>query len=642
MASRWSTRLLARSGAIALAAALVPPVANAWASVPTASSAFPVAGAGASVQTSPSAFRPPPPATVTSTSPGATGTGFHATIEHLLVHTGPNRATACSIIGELFVPDLATSSATAPAILTTNGFGGSYTDQVSLAELGARHGYVVLTYSGLGFGGSGCNIELDSKVWDGEAASQLVSYLATLPTVTKDSPGDPRVGMVGGSYGGEVQFAAAAVDPRIDALIPIITWNDLAYSLAPNNSSSSLNWSTIGPGVLKWQWSSLFFGDGLSAPFQNPTATPFPPSTCPGFDPAVCSAYLDSVAYGYPTPSVVSLLQNDSVFSYYHQVKVPTMLMQGEADSLFNIDEAVANYHLLRSIGDPVKLVLQSWGHSNLTPAPGELSYTSLSKGYETVLVFDWFAKYLKHQTVSTGPQVEYFRPWVHYTTPSAEPAYGTATSWPVGSSLPLYLSGGGTLVRHQDDVIAGSQTFAAPPAGEPGSYSETSGVQDTSPFISIPPSDPPGTTATFTTPPLGSAIDSVGVPVLHVAISGATASSADPATEAVVFAKIYDVAPDGRQTLVNRLVAPTRLSGSGSGSGSAGLVTLTLPGVVHRYAQGDRIEVVLAATDQAYLGARVPDALTVTVSPSAPGFLSLPFVAPSAETSGGPRASGS
>ncbi|MGH9298912.1 MAG: alpha/beta hydrolase family protein, partial [Acidimicrobiales bacterium] len=185
---RWS-RIVASAGALAIAAAVIPAASGARASIH-------------------SGFVAPPPAQVTSTSPGATGKGFHATIEHFLVHTGPNRATACSILGEIFVPDGAGPKSAVPVILTTNGFGGSYSDQVPLAELAARHGYAVLTYSGLGFGGSGCNIELDSPVWDGEAASQLVSYLGGLPEVKKDGPDDPRIGMIGGSYGGEVQFAA--------------------------------------------------------------------------------------------------------------------------------------------------------------------------------------------------------------------------------------------------------------------------------------------------------------------------------------------------------------------------------------------------------------------------------------------------
>ena len=603
--------------------------------------AGPLGGAVASSQqpsTAATGFVPPPPAVVVSASPGAKAAGYHATVEHFVVHTGPGRATACTVVGELFVPSTASAARPVPAILTTNGFGGSYRDQVSLAEFGAEHGFVVLTYSGLGFGGSGCNIELDSPVWDGEAASQLISYLGSLPTVTKDGRDDPRVGMIGGSYGGEVQLATASIDPRLDTIVPVITWNDLSYSLAPNNDAASFRWSASPPGVLKWEWSSLFFGDGLSQPFQNPTSTPFPPSSCPGFDPAVCTSYLESVSSGYPTPDVVSMLRSDSAASYYRSIHVPVMLMQGEADSLFDVAEAVANFQELRSVGDPVKLVLQSWGHSNSTPAPGELSYTSTAHGYETLLILDWFDRYLKRENVSTGPAVEYFRPWVRYATSgSAASAYGTAGSWPVGGVLDLYLSGDGALVRDSLDVVPGAERFAAPAGGEPASYSETSGVQDMSPFSGVPPSDPPGTTATFESPPLPASLDSVGIPVLHVDISGAlgAAGAANPGLEATVFTKIYDVAPDGSVTLVERLVAPARIA-------SLGEVALTLPGVVHRYQRGDRIELVVAATDQAYIGSRAPDVLTVTVGSPGAGVLQLPAVSPADEQAGGSRATGS
>jgi hypothetical protein len=107
------------------------------------------------------------------------------------------------------------------------------------------------------------------------------------------------------------------------------------------------------------------------------------------------------------------------------------------------------------------------------------------------------------------------------------------------------------------------------------------------------------------------------------------------PADEAVLFGKIYDVAPDGTKALVQRLVSPIRIADLSRP------VSLTLPGVVHRYATGHRIELVLAATDQAYLGNRVPGALTVTADPAHPGVLSLPVVSPAEENSGGPRADG-
>jgi putative CocE/NonD family hydrolase len=582
-------------------------------------------------------FKPPPAAVVTSSSAGASGPGYTSTLDEWTVNTGPGDSTSCSIIGELFVPTGTGAEDPSPAILTTNGFGGSYTDQVPLAEFFAEKGFVVLAYSGLGFGGSGCDIELDSRAWDGEAASQLVSFLGDQPEVLTDGPDDAVVGMIGESYGGEVQFAAASIDPRIRAIVPIITWNDLAYSLAPNNDtrSSSLGWEAAAPGVLKWEWTTVFFADGMSEPVQNPTTAPFPPSSCPGFAPSVCSAYLESASAGYPTPNVVSMLQSDSVVSYYQKIRIPVMLMQGEDDTLFNLDEAVANYRLFKSEGDPVKLVIQSWGHSDSTPAPGEVSYTSTAQGYETLLVLDWFDKYLLHKDVSTGPAVEYFRPWVEYdTNGSAMPAYGTSGVWPVGTTEDLYLSSNGDLVEKAGDAVAGSETFVNPPDGQPASYSETSEVQDESPFSSIPPSDPPGTYVSFETAALTVPVDSVGIPQLTFDLGAADASSDSPLAEATIYAKIYDVSPSGTLTLVNRIVSPSRFT-------STGKVTVTLPAVVHQYPAGDRIELVIAATDQAYFGARVPDTLTVDMSTSDPGVLELPVVAASDQQSGGHRATG-
>src|SRR5436309_15755856 len=84
---------------------------------------------------------------------------------HFETHVGPGRSTACDVVGDLYRPRSATRRHPEPAILTTNGFGGSKDDQKTEAETYARHGYVVLSYSGLGFGGSGCKIELDDPAW---------------------------------------------------------------------------------------------------------------------------------------------------------------------------------------------------------------------------------------------------------------------------------------------------------------------------------------------------------------------------------------------------------------------------------------------------------------------------------------------
>src|SRR6058998_2864937 len=54
--------------------------------------------------------------------------------------------------------------------------------------------------------------------------------------------------------------------------------------------------------------------------------------------------------------------------------------------------------------------------------------------------------------------------------------------------------------------------------------------------------------------------------------------NSSDAADRLVLFAKLYDVAPDGTKTLVHRLVAPARVPDV------TRKFTVELPGIVHRY----------------------------------------------------------
>jgi hypothetical protein len=143
------------------------------------------------------------------------------------------------------------------AVLTTNGFGGSKADQAAFGQELAADGYVVLSYSGLGFGGSGCPIELDDPDWDGKAASQLITFLGGGMAATdgtrvdyvihdqtahdgKHYAFDPRVGMIGGSYGGEVQFAAAEQDPRLDSAgtLGLGTWRRTVRAPACSRSAA--------------------------------------------------------------------------------------------------------------------------------------------------------------------------------------------------------------------------------------------------------------------------------------------------------------------------------------------------------------------------------------------------------------------
>src|SRR2546428_8390737 len=153
---------------------------------------------------------------------------------------GPNRNQHCDALYDLYVPNSASPTSPVPAILTTNGSGGSKDDQASEADLFARNGYLVLSYSGLGFGGSSCAIELDSPQWDRRAASHMVDLIAARDDVIKDGPNDPRVGTWGGSYGGGLPVSVGAGGFQVGALIPPVTPDHLSYSPWPHNHPPNL------------------------------------------------------------------------------------------------------------------------------------------------------------------------------------------------------------------------------------------------------------------------------------------------------------------------------------------------------------------------------------------------------------------
>ena len=69
------------------------------------------------------------------------------------------------------------------------------------------------TWTARGFGRSGGEIHLDSPDYEVRDAQRLLDWLAARPEVRTDAPGDPRVGVVGGSYGGGLALLLAAPGP---------------------------------------------------------------------------------------------------------------------------------------------------------------------------------------------------------------------------------------------------------------------------------------------------------------------------------------------------------------------------------------------------------------------------------------------
>ncbi|MQA27091.1 MAG: alpha/beta fold hydrolase, partial [Micromonosporaceae bacterium] len=475
-------------------------------------------------------------------APSASAETSRVTVTPLTIDVtvGPDDDTRCSVTADLYRPASATRDAPAPAILTTHGFGGSKrgSDQVAIGEGFAREGYVVMTYSSLGFGGSGCKIYLDDPDWDGEAGSQLIDVLAGAKTATDeetgepvtidfvrlDAPGDPRVGMVGGSYGGQNQYAVAAVSQKVDALVPLVTWNDLTYSLAPNNSGLGGGVSPSVPGVHKKQWTSLFFGQGIVNGVQGVTVDPSRMAGCPNFHDPVCAAKAQLEALGYPSPETTALARHASVASYLDQITAPTLLLQGQRDTLFNLQEAAATYRALKAQGTPVSMIWHSFGHSGGQQKPElDLQADNVRDSHLGARIADWFDRWLRDdESAPTGPEFSYFRDWVFDDTGDVAEAYASAEAYPVGRAVPFYLSGNDGLTPSRNAVTAGQQSFAAAPGGAPTSYSETSALEGNA--VNNPPSDTTGTFGAWTSPPLAGPLSIVGAPTLEVRLSAPSA----------------------------------------------------------------------------------------------------------------------
>ena len=322
----------------------------------------------------------------------------------IAVTDGPAGNQHVSLDATFYTPP---GSGRVPAILVAHGFGGTKNSVRAEAEQLARAGYAVLTWSARGFGTSTGQIALDSPDYEVKDAEQLISWLAKQPRVQLDHPGDPRVGIAGASYGGGIALLAAAYDHRVDAIVPQITWNNLATALFPNAAEGA----TPGDGVFKRQWAGLLFtqgsvgfgrtvapppaagqsGSGRPAPATSPVRHRRqhrhrrPGRRRPGrrvrpLPAPVCAVYRQVATAGRPTPAAISLLTRTSPASVAGRIDVPTLLIQGEHDSLFGLDQANANYQAIKRNGAPVDMVWFAGGHDGGNQeTPG--STTSPSSG---------------------------------------------------------------------------------------------------------------------------------------------------------------------------------------------------------------------------------------------------------------------
>ena len=517
--------------------------------------------------------------------------GVTRTVAMVPVGDGPDGAKV-SLDTTLFVPK--NLRGTAPAVILAHGFGGSKDDETTDALKLARHGYIVLTYSARGFGHSGGQITLDSPDYEVKDASRLIDLLAKNPQVHLDKPGDPTVGIAGGSYGGALTLEAAGYDHRIDAIVPAITWNELGQSLFPQFAETGAATSAADkqpisePGVFKKQWAADFFGTGSGDKGVTPT-------TCGKFAAAYCAAYQASAAAGRPTPQILALMAANSPARILDKIKAPTLLIQGEADSLFPLSEGDANAKGIAATGTPVKLVWYGGGHDGGLPETDRIDALTLS----------WFDRYLKKDGSAPDTRFEVTVPNAALTASNSQPT----PSVRVAPGLPGVTASGTTptqalgLVGHAQTVVAPAGGSPSALTGLPGFGSVLGQLAQAGGLSSI--SELPGQFASFETPVLTAPLKLTGSSTVDLTVTSS-------APDATLFATLLDVpSGDAKPVLPQALVAPIQLAGPLTGQ----TVHVTLPAIVRDISTGHRLRIIISTTDQGYALPQTARAYTIALA---------------------------
>jgi hypothetical protein len=229
---------------------------------------------------------------------------------------------------------------------------------------------------------------------------------------------DPQaIGVTGGSYGGGISMALAALKDRkmvqagdgtlvpwvsdggkamrIAAAQPDIPWTDLAYSLQPNGHT--LDYVADSPymqrgriGVMKQSFVSGLYATGQA------TSNYAPPGTDPDAD---LTTWFSAINGGEPYDT--NPLSQDIVdeitthhSSYYIEdstAPAPLLISNGWTDDLFPADEAIRFYNRTREThpGTPISLIFTDHGHQRGQNKSPDATFRNRE-------LHNWFDHYVK------------------------------------------------------------------------------------------------------------------------------------------------------------------------------------------------------------------------------------------------------
>ncbi|TXH04198.1 MAG: hypothetical protein E6R07_09680 [Nevskiaceae bacterium] len=331
-----------------------------------------------------------------------------------------------------------------PLILQSHGYGGTRIKTLAangdlhptdphfpsineLVQALPYHGYVVISYDERGHGdsvpanGGGNARIIDPRAevqdarnildWAYDNADAFAVQRETGTGIAKDV----RVGTIGYSYGGGFEMTLAALDPRIDTIVPNGTWYDLQYSLLPGDG-------------MKLSYGGLLC---LLAQQGNVSNTPLVQTLCntvgiQGPTANTIRTHADLVnAVSQPTAQPRPVTDAELIpFFYTHGMgyfqdqqnqgkawgfgetastlrPVPALFLQGNRDVLFNLSEAYLNASYYGATGADVRVLSTEGGHMN--PLANQTEGTANCGKIQGVnAILAWFDDKLKGQASDT------------------------------------------------------------------------------------------------------------------------------------------------------------------------------------------------------------------------------------------------
>ncbi|NEA32822.1 CocE/NonD family hydrolase [Streptomyces sp. SID13031] len=240
----------------------------------------------------------------------------------------PGTTAPVRICYSLFQPADASAGHTVPLVFHSHGWGGSRTKDAAAFKSWLDAGYGVLSFDQRSFGESTGVAHVMNPELEGRDVVKLVDLVAGLDWVTRQRPGDPLIGAIGGSYGGGYQFAGAFAElrdkgrTRFDALAPEITWWDLKESLAPSEAARTM-------------WLSLLYAGG---------GTHLPPAVQAGFVVLITTGQWPTGQAGRDLTAFFAKNGPSWQVKHGRKLDIPVLIGQGLSDNLFNLNQGLQNF----------------------------------------------------------------------------------------------------------------------------------------------------------------------------------------------------------------------------------------------------------------------------------------------------------